>query len=74
MSGFTRVMAAACLLAAVSASAPNSVPAESLPTFDLTTASLEGDTQAATRVLLKRRDCSQWWTCGPFKRDKPRLA
>jgi hypothetical protein len=74
MFGFTRVLAAVSLAVALSASASNPVPAPLHPGFDLTTASLDGNAQAAARVLLKRRDCSQWWTCGPFKRDKPRLA
>ena len=74
MSGFTRILAAASLAVVLSASASNPVPADLHPAFDLTTASLDADAQAATRVLLKRRDCTKWWTCGPFKRDKPRLA
>ena len=74
MFGFTRVLAAASLAVVLSASASNPVSADLHPTFDLTTASLDDDAQVATRVLLKRRDCTKWWTCGPFKRDKPRLA
>lgn len=74
MSGFTRVLAAACLAVVLSASASNPVSAELHPTFDPGTASLDDGAQAATRVLLKRRDCTKWWTCGPFKRDKPRMA
>jgi hypothetical protein len=74
MFGFTRVLAAASLAAVLSASASNPVSAELHPTFDPATASPGHDAQAAARVLLKRRDCTQWWTCGPFKRDKPRMA
>jgi hypothetical protein len=76
MSGFARLLAAACVAAALTASATGGTsPARSLP-LDLTTASLhDADTRlAAPRVLLRRRDCSKWWTCGPFKREKPRLA
>lgn len=75
MYGFTRVLTAASLAVVLSASASNPVPVDLHPTFDLTTASLDdSSSHVATRVLLKRRDCTKWWTCGPFKRDRPRMA
>lgn len=79
MSGFARLLGAACVAAALtcsaSAPAPAATPAAAPPAPVLDLAALDdADALAAQRVLLRRRDCSKWWTCGPFKRDKPRLA
>ena len=78
MSGFARLLAAASMAAALTCSASASAPAlppgadSPVATFDLVLS--DADALAAQRVLLRRRDCSKWWTCGPFKKDKPRLA
>jgi hypothetical protein len=71
MSVFSRVFAATVAVAALTGAAPLSAPAAS-PTVQ--SASFQADALAAQRVLLRRRDCSRWYTCGPFKREKPRLA
>jgi hypothetical protein len=77
MSRLTTLLFALCLSASTSASTatptptpmPMPMPALERATLD---AALAGE--ALARRPNRKAGCVRWWTCGPFKRDKPRLA
>lgn len=83
MNRFTRMLSTAAVVAALTASLPATAPAATADPLAVafaaaSTPMLASHNANATDLLARRRNsrsaCVRWWTCGPFKRERPRFA
>ena len=73
-------LSAATLVASLPASAPAAAPSGESLALAFAAASTPllaahgDDAQLLARGRSQRSSCVRWWTCGPFKKERPRFA